>query len=531
MIVNLIRALAQILERSKNNCMSFSIYNDLCNYNNISEYSNEYKYEQEHAIVAQATAVGFGGVGIVRVSGCSKTILFIINNILKTKLKPRYAYYGNFYSINNNHDIILDKGLALYFKSPNSYTGEDILELHCHGGPVVIQNIIDEILSINNSDIYPDYTGLNIKLADPGEFTKRAWLNGKIDLAQAEAVSDLINAGSKQAAISAANSLTGKFSEVINKFLLELISLRTFVEAAIDFSEEQIDFLENGDVLSRVNNLLETINNILSTTKQGVILQEGVNIVLAGKPNAGKSSLLNLLCKQEEAIVTDIPGTTRDIIKTKINIKGLPINLIDTAGIRFSDNIVEKKGIDKALDYISKADLVLLIIDLSNKEDFELIKENNISKVLENNNIGSNFILNNIKNKNILVIGNKIDKINKFEQQNITNINKKLNTKNYCFVSALNNFNINKLEEKILEQVGFKQTTEGVFSARRRHLDAISQVQSSIIKARDLLNINTSIDLVAEELKLAQDYLGQITGEYLPDDLLGNIFSDFCVGK
>ncbi len=464
-------------------------------------------------IVASATAVGMGGVAIVRVSGNKSAVLTLVNKILKTSLKPRYAYYGNFY---NSQGVILDKGLALYFAAPNSYTGEHVLELHCHGGFIVINNIIEEIIGSDS----------NIRLAEPGEFTKRAWLNGKMDLAQVEAVADVINATSKQAAQAAVNTLVGEFSLIINTFLEELIHLRVYVEAAIDFSDEQIDFIRLGEIKERVLLLTDKLQKIIAQTKQGVIIQEGLDIVIAGRPNAGKSSLLNALCHSDEAIVTDIAGTTRDVIKTHISIKGVPVNLFDTAGIRQSDDRVEQEGIKKAIKAIDNAQLVLLLIDGSLPEYRNLSLDEIIEKEFENINYANlKSKYNDQVNKNdFILIVNKIDKV--FRLSKIDPVNQDV-----LFISAKDKLGINELEDLILKKCGYLQTAEGRFTARRRHLISLNEVAVCLVKATELLNSDAYQDLIAEELRLAQEALASITGEFSSDDLLGNIFSSFCIGK
>ncbi len=475
-------------------------------------------------IVAQATAIGFGGVGIVRVSGCEKDIVNITQHVLGRKIKPRYAYYGKFYDKNLN---ILDKGIALYFNAPHSYTGECVLELHCHGGPVVMDLLIKQVLLFS----------INARLAEPGEFTKRAWLNGKMDLAQIEAVSDLINATSSQSAYAAASTLVGNFSNLIHSFLQELIHLRTYVEAAIDFSDEQIDFIQAGEVRDRLALLMKRLKDIIANTEQGVILQEGVNLVITGKPNAGKSSLLNALCRKEEAIVTQIPGTTRDVIKTYLNIHGVPIVLTDTAGLRQSTDVVEQQGVKKALDAIAKAQYLLVLIDGSLYENQELLEDivnNKLNQAKLKDVVSQELDLDgayNInKDFNFILLINKIDKIkNKDLSEKFSSVLSNYN--NIVFISAKNNLGIDKLEDLILQHIGFQQSMEGKFIARRRHLECLSQVNNCLMSAHDLLIAEQPQDLIAEELRMAQMYLSHITGEYSADELLGNIFSSFCIGK
>jgi tRNA modification GTPase len=490
----------------------------------------------DETIVATATPVGFGGVAIVRVSGSKTDIFNIANKILKITIKPRYAYYGIFYKIDS--ESILDKGIALYFSAPHSYTGEEVLEFHCHGGPIVTDLIISELLK------------LNIRLAEPGEFTKRAWLNGKMDLAQVEAVSDLINATSIQAAQSAVNTLNGKFSEIIYSFLEQLIYLRTYVEAAIDFSDQEIDFIAGGEVANKLNILKQQIANIIAETNQGVLLQEGINVVIIGEPNVGKSSLLNALCRREEAIVTAIPGTTRDVIKTNLNIKGVPISLIDTAGLRVTDDLVEQEGIKRTYSNIEQADFILLVLDL-NACDLSLFKSYYTSllninsddsdvlvliRIIRELNLSSkvNIDLEKYLNK-IIIVFNKIDQLDKPILDSILASNKEQYNNNVStnviMLSAKASISIDYLENLILKKIGYKQTNEGKFIARRRHLECLKKVEQSLLQCDELLTQNMAQELVAEELRQAQIYLGEITGEYSPDDLLGNIFSSFCIGK
>lgn len=457
------------------------------------------KFEELDSIVALATPVGVAGVAVIRVSGIKENILKLISVVTRKPLnsiKQRYAYYTNFY---NNKNEVLDKGIALYFSGPNSYTGEDVIELHCHGGPVVVDRIITEILKNN------------VRMAEPGEFTKRAWLNGKIDLAQVEAVSDLINATSEQAANSAIRTLNGEFSKIINDFLNELISLRVYIEAAIDFSDQEIDFIADGQVVVKLNELQNSVKQILAEAKQGVILQEGVTIAIAGEPNAGKSSLLNALCRKEEAIVTSIPGTTRDVIKTNLNIKGVPVSLVDTAGLRETDDIVEQEGIKRAYENIAKSDLILMVVDCTEFFDME-------NKVYSE-------LISKYQSK-LCVVFNKIDILPGDNNFSLSNINL-----NSVFVSAKQKIGMDILESFILEKIGYKQTNEGNFIARRRHLESLNKVKEALLNADSYLQTRQSLDLVAEELKNAQIYLGEITGEFTPDELLGNIFSSFCIGK
>ena len=440
-------------------------------------------------ICALATAYGQSGIGVIRVTGpLSKSIS---KKILHQDLQPRYAYYGSFFDNDNN---LIDKGVAISFPSPNSYTGEDVVEFQGHGGVSVIRKLLETIIS------------LDVRVAEPGEFTKRAFLNGKMDLVQAEAVQDLIQSSSEESALSAVRSLTGEFSEKINQILSELISLRVFVEATIDFSDEEIDFLESHEVSSKLHSLKVTLLNILESANQGAILRDGIHVAIAGKPNAGKSSLLNSLTKQPSAIVTDVAGTTRDVLKETIQIDGMPIHIIDTAGLHNSDNIIEQEGIRRAHTEINNADVVLLVYDASDKSvDLSILPES-------------------VKDKPKIVIKNKIDLTgSKTGIQNIQN-NPEIS------ISAKNGDGINIVRKALADFAGLNSNTEGVFLARKRHIIAINETLSFINSAISQLDGGAS-ELVAEDLRQAGMHLGQITGEFSSDDLLGQIFSSFCIGK
>ena len=440
-------------------------------------------------ICALATAYGQSGIGVIRVTGpLSKSIS---KKILHQDLQPRYAYYGSFFDNDNN---LIDKGVAIAFPGPNSYTGEDVVEFQGHGGVSVIRKLLETIIS------------LDVRVAEPGEFTKRAFLNGKMDLVQAEAVQDLIQSSSEESALSAVRSLTGEFSEKINQILSELISLRVFVEATIDFSDEEIDFLESHEVSSKLHSLKVTLLNILESANQGAILRDGIHVAIAGKPNAGKSSLLNSLTKQPSAIVTDVAGTTRDVLKETIHIDGMPIHIIDTAGLHNSDNIIEQEGIRRAHTEINNADVVLLVYDASDKSvDLSILPES-------------------VKDKPKIVIKNKIDLTgSKTGIQNIQN-NPEIS------ISAKNGDGINIVRKALADFAGLNSNTEGVFLARKRHIIAINETLSFINSAISQLDGGAS-ELVAEDLRQAGMHLGQITGEFSSDDLLGQIFSSFCIGK
>jgi len=448
-------------------------------------------------IAACATPPGKGAIGVVRVSG--PLTKQIAQKILKRKdLKSHQALYTKFYDPDNK---MIDHGLAIFFESPNSFTGEDVLELQGHGGPIVMDMLLNATLH------------LGARLAKPGEFSERAFLNDKMDLAQAEAIADLINAQSQQAARSALSSLEGKFSHCIQTLLQNLIELRVYVEASIDFVDEEIDFLKQGDVKERLMKLIDTLHTIQKTTKQGVLLQEGLRIVIAGKPNAGKSSLLNALSGRDVAIVTEIEGTTRDVLREYVHVDGLPLHIIDTAGLRESMNIVEQEGIKRAWQEIEKANYILLIDDISKSKEIEA------SKILPA--FKNKFP----KNIPIVVVKNKIDLVHKKPCL------EKLKNETVIYISVKTGQGLNLLKQFFEKEVGFNVNSEGVFMARRRHLDALEKTHYALQRGLELLEKQSASELLAEELKQAQQFLGEITGEFTTEDLLGAIFSTFCIGK
>ena len=440
-------------------------------------------------ICALATAIGQSGIGVIRVSGPLSKI--ISKKILHIELKPRHAFYGPFY---DNEDNTIDKGVAIYFPGPNSYTGEDVVEFQGHGGMSVMRKLLETALIFG------------ARLSEPGEFSKRAFLNGKMDLVQAEAVQDLIQSSSDESALSAVRSLTGEFSEKINHLLSELTSLRVFVEATIDFSDEEIDFLESHQVSTKLQNLKDLLASILESANQGAILRDGLHVAIAGKPNAGKSSLLNALTKQPSAIVTDIAGTTRDVLKETIHVDGMPLHIIDTAGLHNSEDIIEQEGIRRAYTEINNADVVLLVFDTKDElPDFSILPDL-------------------VKNKPIICIRNKIDLLNTKSE-----VNKLGNQLEVC-LSAKNGDGVDLLRKALAEFAGLNSGGEGVFLARKRHIDSIDQTLIYIDSAIEQLEGGAS-ELVAEDLRQAGMSLGHITGEFSSDDLLGEIFSSFCIGK
>jgi len=443
-------------------------------------------------IVAAATPPGRGGVAIVRVSG--PLVPKVIQKLLGKKLTPRYATYASFL---DDSGAAIDQGIGLYFPGPNSFTGEDVLELHGHGGPAVVDCLLQRILS------------LNARLAKPGEFSERAFLNDKIDLVQAEAIADLIDAASAQAARNALRSLQGEFSKKIHALVEKLILLRTYIEAAIDFAEEEIDFLANQQISEDLKIIIEDLASLEAAATQGSLLREGITAVIAGQPNVGKSSLLNQLSGKDIAIVTDIPGTTRDVLREHILIDGMPIHIIDTAGLRDSNDRVEQEGIRRAREEVSRADLVLFVTDASANDNLPL----------------SYFLDNFPEHAAMITIRNKIDLIS--EQPSITEDKKNI----FISLSAKQGFGIELLKEKIKAYVGLKNNNEGTFSARRRHLDALSRAKTFLLDGQYQLHEFKAGELLAEDLRQAQHALNEITGEFSSDDLLGRIFSSFCIGK
>jgi len=448
-------------------------------------------------IAAIATATGRGGVGIVRVSGPKAT--FVSETLLKQKLQPRFAHYCPFHS---NSGEILDQGIALFFPGPNSFTGEDVLELQGHGGPVILDLLLREI------------TKLGVRLARPGEFSERAFLNDKLDLAQAEAIADLIDATNEQAAKNALHSLQGAFSIRIHELVEALISLRIYVEASIDFPEEEIDFLSDGKVANDLANIEQKIAQVFKEAKQGVLVRDGMRVVIAGRPNAGKSSLLNALSGRESAIVTSIEGTTRDVLREHIHIDGMPLHIIDTAGLRDSPDEVERIGIERAWKEIQQADRVLLLVDSGNTQEFEA------------NKIWPEFIAKLEHPEKLTLVRNKIDLSGE-----TFGFNKLTNGNSYIGISAATGLGIDELKQHLKDIMGFSNSGEGGFTARRRHLDALERAQSFLALGKAQLHGYAAGELLAEDLRQAQNALSEITGEFTPDDLLGRIFSSFCIGK
>ena len=435
-------------------------------------------------VAAIATPSGQGGVGIIRVSGPAATN--VAEQVSGLCPAPRYAHYGVF---SDQENTVIDRGLTLYFKKPNSFTGEDVVEFHAHGGPVVLDLLLKEILR------------LNVRPARAGEFTERAFLNDKIDLAQAEAIADLIAADSEQAARAAMRSMQGEFSAVIHQLVEELTQLRIHVESALDFPEEEIDFLADDAIANKLEVVRQKLSEVKTSARQGRLLKEGMTVVIAGKPNAGKSSLLNQLAGQESAIVTEIPGTTRDVLREHIQIDGLPLHIIDTAGLRDSDDPVEQEGVKRARQMIEHADRILFVRDI---KDTEQDMRNTLP-----GHIGTTTIY------------NKIDTTNQAASIESAEI----------YLSAKTGEGVELLKQHLKDCMGYQQKNEGQFIARRRHLDAIDTAEQHLELADVNLHRTKAGELLAEELRFAQQALSSITGEFSSDDLLGRIFSDFCIGK
>ena len=472
-----------------------------------------------HPIVAIATAPGRGAVGIVRVSGAN--LAPVVSALCGRALAPRQATYLPF---RDAYGGVIDQGLAIYFPAPHSYTGEDVLELQAHGGPVVLQLLLARCLeagaALNPATGGPWLPGLRV--AQPGEFTERAFLNDKIDLAQAEAIADLIDASTETAARSAARSMSGEFSQAVNTLLEQLIHLRMLVEATLDFPEEDIDFLQQADAQGQLARLQATLEAVLQSATQGAILREGIKVVIAGQPNVGKSSLLNALAGAELAIVTPIAGTTRDKVSQLIQIEGVPLHVVDTAGLREALDEVEKIGIERAWGEIETADAVLFLHDLTRQGSVDsvddtygyLLGEAHLARTLRQKLPGTTPIID---------VWNKCDSAPADVLEGISA---------GVLISARTGAGLPLLREKLLQVVGWQAAPEGVFMARERHVRALHRVQAQLDAAHEQLQAaQPALDLLAEDLRQAQLHLGEITGAFSSDDLLGEIFSRFCIGK
>ncbi|MCK5524957.1 MAG: tRNA uridine-5-carboxymethylaminomethyl(34) synthesis GTPase MnmE [Thiomargarita sp.] len=440
----------------------------------------------QDTIAALATPTGRGGIGVIRISG--PLVPEIAHALLGQLPQPRYATLSDFV---DSEGQLLDQGIALYFPAPHSFTGEDVLEIQGHGGAIVMDLLLKALLK------------LGARLARPGEFSERAFLNDKIDLAQAEAIADLIDSASAQAARCAIRSLQGEFSAKINALVDQLTWLRTYIEAGIDFVDEEIDLLADGQVIEKLNNLMNDLDKTLAQAQQGYLLKEGMRIVLVGEPNVGKSSLLNHLAGRETAIVTPIPGTTRDVVRDQIQLDGMPLHITDTAGLRETDDPVEQEGIRRTKLAIKEADLVILLLDDRHHDD------------QENANLLAEWP------QSPLIIRNKID---------LSHHRAGMSADGVLYLSAKTGEGIGLLKAYLKDKMGLHSSTEGSFIARRRHLDSLQRARNAFITALNHAQTDQS-ELLAEELRQAQNALGEITGQLTTDDLLGQIFSTFCVGK
>jgi len=439
-------------------------------------------------IVAAATPPGKGGIGIVRISGDDAEKLAVA--MLGKVPEPRVATHTKIHD-KNGHE--LDSGIALYFPGPASYTGESVLEFHGHGGPVVVASVIDAAVE------------LGARRAAPGEFSKRSFLNGKLDLVQAEAIADLIDSGTSQAARAALRSLSGSFSHAVENLQQLIVNLRLHVEAAIDFPEEEIDFLSDQDLLRKIDACAEAFAKLQRETSIGRVLRDGLQLVIVGKPNVGKSSLLNLLSGQDAAIVTEVAGTTRDIIRERIEIDGLSVELVDTAGLRENPDRIEAEGMRRAREALKNADGVLWIQDASESEAGEL--DEDIPDEIP-----------------VIILRNKIDVSGDAPgplKDDATTLN----------VSARTGAGIDDLRETVRQLAGYRDLGEGAFTARRRHVEAIAMAAAHFQRGREALEKHKAGELLAEDLRLAHEALGEVTGTMSSDDLLGRIFSEFCIGK
>ena len=447
---------------------------------------------EQDTIVAIATAAGRGGIGIVRVSG-SKAVN-IARAVVGELPSVRLATMRTFRARDGS---AIDSGIALYFPAPHSFTGEDVLELHAHGSPIALDLLVARTLE------------LGARLAEPGEFSRRAFLNDKIDLVEAEAIADLIDSASAQAARAAVRSLQGEFSARIRALVEALIATRMYVEAAIDFPEEEIDFLADRELRDRFVRVRAQLDEITDAARQGALLRDGMTVVIAGKPNAGKSSLLNALAGYDAAIVTPIAGTTRDVLKERIHIDGMPLHVIDTAGLRDSEDIVEREGIRRARDAMTSADRILYVIDSTQPLD-ETAFDNELAMLPQS--------------VPVTLILNKIDL-----SQLPSRVEEGAQPRIYVSVSTRTGMDL--LRTHLKDCMGYHSEEGGTLSARRRHLDALARAGNHLITAEKLLTERHAGELVAEELRQAQQHLGEITGEFSSDELLGRIFSSFCIGK
>jgi len=455
-----------------------------------SEYTSNTATE---TICAVATPPGAGGLGIVRVSG--PLVPAICRDMLGTVPEPRYATLTHFC---DGQGGVIDSGLALFFPAPHSFTGEDVLELHGHGGAYVLRRVMQRVLELGSRG------------ARPGEFSERAFLNDKIDLVQAEAIADLIESGTDAAARAAQRSLQGEFSHRVHEVQDTLTSIRVFVEAAIDFPDEEIDFLAESDVVKQTQAAQEQLLGLLGSARQGRLLRDGIVLAIIGRPNAGKSSLLNALSGQESAIVTEFPGTTRDVLRELIDLDGIPVHVADTAGIRETSDVIEAEGVRRARQALDTADIVLLMTDASQPMAEQGGLEDELSA-----------------HASFIRVANKVDLLEKEELSRMSEIS----GPEQVGISAKTGQGMDTLRQRIREAAGASDQSEGSFSARQRHVDALKRAGRHLACGSAEFVASGSGELLAEELRLAQAALGEITGEMLPDDLLGEIFSSFCIGK
>jgi len=452
-------------------------------------------------IAAIASPAGRGAIGVIRVSG--PLVPQIAAGILGSLPAPRQARLSSFLDAQGKS---VDEGLALYFPAPASYTGEHVLELHGHGGALIVDMVLQRLLE------------LGCRMARPGEFSERAFLNGKIDIAQAEAIADLIDAGTAAAARAAVRSLQGEFSARITDLKSRITSLRAYVEAAIDFPDEEIDFLSDNALRERLDAVFAAFESITTAARQGALLREGVYVVIAGKPNAGKSSLLNRLAGDEVAIVTDVPGTTRDVLRQQVHLDGLPLNLVDTAGLRATVDVVEVEGVRRARNEMARADRVLYIVDAAGSLAAAGAGDTHSTawaQDLEQLPAGIP----------VTVVFNKIDLTGSPARLD------EVSAPPRVFLSARTGAGLDLLRTHLKAAVGYRETEAGALAARRRHLDALNRARQHVQDAADTLSTTRAFELFAEDLRLAQHALGEITGEFTSDDLLGEIFGSFCIGK
>jgi tRNA modification GTPase len=448
-------------------------------------------------IVAIATAPGRGGIGVVRLSGPQS--LPIARSLGCTDIVPRQAH---FVRLRDRQGELLDEAIVIAYTAPRSFTGEDVVELQCHGSPVVLRELVAECVAFG------------ARHAEPGEFSQRAFLNGRIDLLQAEAIADLISSSSESAARSALRSLSGVFSERVGDLLQQLIELRVFVEAAIDFPEEEIDFIADSDVGLRLTRLIASVEQTLQAARRGRVLHDGIKLVLAGVPNAGKSSLLNCLAENDSAIVTPIPGTTRDLLREHIHIDGLPLHIVDTAGLRDSSDPIEQEGIRRARTEMASADRILLVIDDSGPD-----RSCGAAQLLQRY---GDALPQNIP---VTVLRNKCDLSGEEPRIDVDGNSHSL------WLSATTGAGLDLLRRHLLDCAGLGGDAHNDFSARQRHVDALQTTADHLEQARQQLLVSGAAELLAEDLRSAQDRLATITGEFTSDDLLGEIFSSFCIGK